>query len=131
MSTFYLLYGCDPKLPSALNFQAPVCKLPTIESEYGQELGQELVKELKHARNMAKQNVQKKQREQKRLYDRQSKEVDLKVGSLVMLKIQPRFRLDRKYKGSFIVKSVTPTNVVIQLKDDSTAEKLYVCITVQ
>lgn len=43
-----------------------------------------------------------------------------------MLKTQPRFRLDRKYKGPFIVKSVTPTNVVIQLKDDSTAEELYV-----
>ena len=121
MSPFYLLYGHDPKLPSALNFQAPVCKFPTIESEYGQEL----VKELKHVRNMAKQNVQKKQKEQKRLYDRQSKEIDLKVGNLVMLKTQPRFRLDRKYKGPFIVKSVTPTNVVIQLKDDSTAEELY------
>ena len=43
-----------------------------------------------------------------------------------MLKTQPRFRLDWKYKGPFIVKSVTPTNVVIQLQDNSTAEELYV-----
>ena len=59
---------------------------------------------------MAKQNVQK-QREQKKFYDKQCKEVELKVGNMVMLKTQP-----------FIIKAVTPTNVIIQLKDDNTAE---------
>ena len=71
MSPFHLLYGHDPKLPSALDFQAPVCKFPTTESEYGREL----VGELKHARNMAKQNVQKKQREQKKFYDRHARKL--------------------------------------------------------
>ena len=51
MSPFNLLYGRDPKLPSALNFQAPVYKFPTIErSEYAQEL----VKKLKHVREHGK-----------------------------------------------------------------------------
>ena len=125
MSPFYLLYGYAPKLPSALDFQAPVSKFPTIESEYGREL----VSELKHARNVARQNVQKKQREQKKYYDRQCKEVDLKVNDFVMVKTQPRFRLDRKYKGPFKIKGVTPTNVIIRLKDDSTAEEL--CVSCQ
>ena len=43
-----------------------------------------------------------------------------------MLKTQSRF-LDRKYKGPFIIEAVIPTNVVIQLKDDSAAEELCVC----
>ena len=72
--------------------------------------------------------MQKKQSEQNRYYDRQCKEVDLKVNDLVMLKTQPGFCLDRKYKGPFKIKVVTPTNVIIQLKDDSTAEET-VCLS--
>ena len=64
MSPFYLLHGYDPKLPSALDFQAPVSKFPTIDSEYGREL----VSELKHARTVERQNVQKKQSEQTKVY---------------------------------------------------------------
>ena len=40
---------------------------------------------------MAKQNVQKNQREQKRFNDGQCKEVGVKVNDLVLLKTQPRF----------------------------------------
>ena len=43
-----------------------------------------------------------------------------------MLKTQPRFRLDRSFKGPFIVKTVTPTNAVIQLKGDDSAELINV-----
>ena len=39
-----------------------------------------------------------------------------------MLKTEPRFKLDRSFKGPFVVKSLTSTNAVIQLKDDDTAE---------
>ena len=73
---------------------------------------------------MSKQNVQKKQKEQKKLYDKQCKEIELKVAVMVMLKIQPRFCLDQKYEGPFIIKVVTPTNMTIQLKDDNTAVDL-------
>ena len=34
-------------------------------------------------------------------YDRRAKDSELQVGDLVMLKVQPRFRLDRSYKGPF------------------------------
>ena len=43
-----------------------------------------------------------------------------------MLKTQHIFRLDHKYKGPFIIKAVTPTNVIIKVKDDSAAEELCV-----
>ena len=42
MSPFYLLYGRDPKLPTQLDFQVPVTRYPTVETEYGQELAKEL-----------------------------------------------------------------------------------------
>ena len=46
----------------------------------------------------------------------------LKVGDLVMLKTEPRFRLDRSYKRPFVIRSLNSTNADIQLKDDPTAE---------
>ena len=72
---------------------------PIVETEFAKEL----VKELKQARVLAQ-----------------------KVGDLVMLKTAPRFRLDRSFKGSFVVETVTPTNAVIQLKDDAHAELINV-----
>ena len=122
MSPFYLLYGRDPQLPSALNFQAPVNRYPTVETDYGQELA----KDLKKVREIARGTIQKKQKEQKKFYDRRCKEVKLKVGDLVMLKTERRFRLDRSYKGPFVIRSLTSTNAEIQIKDDPTAELLNV-----
>ena len=37
-----------------------------------------------------------------------------------MLKVEPRFRLDRNYKGPYRVVSVTPTNVFIHPLSDLT-----------
>ena len=59
MSPFYLLYGRDPQLPSALDFQVPVSRYPTVETDYGQEL----VKYLKKVREIARGTIQKKQKE--------------------------------------------------------------------
>ena len=81
---------------------------------------------MKQARAIAKQNIEKKQKDQKKFYDKNTKHVKLKVGDLVMLKTEPRFRLDRSYKGPFKIKSLTCTNAVIQLKDDTNAEELNV-----
>ena len=43
-----------------------------------------------------------------------------------MLKTLPLFRLDRSFMEPFIVKTVTFTNAVIQLKDGDTAELINV-----
>lgn len=50
----------------------------------------------------------------------------LTVGDLVMLKTEPRLRLDRSYKGPLRIKSPTSINAMIQLKDDVNAEELNV-----
>ena len=50
----------------------------------------------------------------------------LKVGDLIMLKIEPRFHLDWSYKGPFVIRFLSTTNADIQLKDDPTSEVLNV-----
>ena len=50
----------------------------------------------------------------------------LKVGDLVILKTEPRFCLDRSYKGPFVIRSLSSTNADIKLKDDPTAEIMNV-----
>ena len=48
--------------------------------------------------------------------------MDLKVGDLVMLSTQPRFKLDRQFKGPFVIESLTATNAVIRVKGDKNGE---------
>ena len=45
-----------------------------------------------------------------------------------MLKVEPRFRLDRGYKGPYRVNKVTPTNAAIQMMNDPSAEPLIVSL---
>ena len=50
-----------------------------------------------------------------------------------MLKVQPKYKLDRKYKGPFVIKSIADTNAVIHSKDprseeiDVSIERLFKC----
>ena len=44
------------------------------------------------------------------------------MGDLVLLKVQPRFKLDCSYKGPITVQSLTSTNAVIKLVGDQSAE---------
>ena len=43
-----------------------------------------------------------------------------------MLKVQPKYKLDRRYKGSFVIKSLTDTNAVIYIKGDKNPEEINV-----
>ena len=94
---FYLVNGRDARLPTALDFKVLTVKYPIVDTEYAKEVS----KELKRARAVAKDNIQKAQKNQKRHYDRKLKECKLKVGDLVMLKVQPLFKLDLSYKGRY------------------------------
>ena len=89
-----------------------------METEYGAALE----KELKEVRLLAKKNLQVAQRKQKIQYDRGVKFVDLMVGNLVMLSVQPRYKLDRRFKGPFVFESLTKTNAVIRVKGDKSSE---------
>jgi len=119
---FYLVYGREPNLPTALNFQLPVTKFPVVETDYGVALE----KELKYARSLAKKNLEASQKQQKKFYDRKAKDCNLRVGDLVMLKVQPGFKLGKQFQGPFVIVSLTATNAVIQVKDDKDGETMIV-----
>jgi len=97
-TTFYLVYGREINLPTALNIQLPVIKLPVVETDYGVVLE----KELKYAWSLAKKNLEASQKQQKKCYDKEAKDCNLKVGDLVMLKVQPGFKLGKQFQGPLV-----------------------------
>ena len=118
MSPFFLVYGRTPCLPTVLDFMNPMPSFPVMETEYGAALE----KELKEVRSLAQKNLQAAQRRQKSHYDRSAKHVKLKVGDLVMLSVEPKFKLDHRFKGPFVIESLTATNAIIRVKGDSHSE---------
>ena len=103
---FFLMYGRDCQLPTGLDFYVPTVRAPTIESDYTREL----FAELKVARQLAKQNIGKAQVAQKTIYDKDAcNNIQIKEGDLVMLKVEPRFKLDRSFRGPYRVYTVTDT----------------------
>ena len=113
-SPFILLYGHDVRVPTSLDFYHPALPLPALETDYAREL----FKELKQARQLAQKTIEKSQRQQKIQYDKGARDPQVQEGDLVMLKVKPRFRLDRSYKGPYRVVSVTATNVFIHPLND-------------
>ena len=75
--------------------------------------GKDLFKELKQVHQLAKQNISKAQFGQKVQYDKGTSEVKITEGDLVMLKVEPRFKLDRTYRGPYHVQGVTSTCATI------------------
>jgi len=78
---FFLLYGRDAKLPTALNFHSPRPKTPVIYSDYGTVL----FKDLKLIREIARKHIQQAQPSQKKQYDKSTHPVTIEVGNTVMI----------------------------------------------
>ena len=89
----------------------PTIQAPTLESDNAKAL----FAELKEARQLAKQNISKSQVAQKTIYDKETcANIKIKEGDLAMLKVQPRFKLDRPFWGPYHVYTITSTCVHIR-----------------
>ena len=86
---FILVYGHDACVPTSSNFYQPADKMPVVETGYAREL----FSDLKYVRKLAQENVKKAQRKQKLSYDKSAKGPTIKVNYLVMLKVEPSFKL--------------------------------------
>ena len=92
-SPFFLLYGRDPNLPSPEILSTPVERAYVDLNSYREEL----VVDLSDAWDLARSNVKKAKKRQKNNYDRNSKDVPLKVGDRVFLFV-PSMKQGRAYK---------------------------------
>ena len=121
-SPFYLVYGRDARIPSSVSFTPPLTKYHTLETEYGRSLFQEL----QSARSIAQRSIGEAQQKQKKNYDKSVTDSHLREGDPCMLKVEPRFRLDRSYKGPFRIQSLTTTNAIIRPMSDCNGEPINV-----
>ena len=97
-------------------------RFPVVKTDYGVALETDL----KYARSLAKKNLEASQKQQKKYYDKKAKDRDLKIGDLVMFKVQPNFKLDKHFQGPFVLVSLTATNAVIQAQGDKSGESMNV-----
>jgi len=118
-STFFLLHGCDTRIPceATLSLPVPHIKLILMSIRHG----------LSAAWKLARNEVQRSQKKQKRHYDRHAKQRDFQVGYKVMVympykHIGKNRKLSRPYFGPYWVMEVHPNGVTVRpvhcLKDN-------------
>ena len=71
---------------------------------------------------MANKNIQNAQETQKKQYDKRSQDSKICAGELAMLKVEPKFKLDRGFKGLYRVQNITTTIATMQMNNNSNSE---------
>ena len=112
-STFYLLYGREPRFPVDIKLLPPnVDKLATSIATHRERI----VTQLEEAQRLAKLNIERTQQTMKAHYDQQAKPTKYKVGQKVWI-YTPKTKkglskkLLYKWHGPFrIVKQLSPVN---------------------
>ena len=83
---------------------------------------------MKRIRQVVRQRIQKAQKSQKYQYDKHVKESKIEVGDLVMLRVEPTFKLDRTFRGPYRVHNVTSTCAGIQPINSRNEETIFVSL---
>ena len=128
-SPFFLLYGRDPRLPTETALSHPTTPYQVDISDYRTEL----IAQLSDAWETAHQNILIAQQRQKHQYDRNSKDVGLKVGDRVLVYMPgtrkgKAWKFARPYHGPYRVTALTATNAEVRLVDNPTADSIFVSL---
>ena len=128
-SPFYLLYGRDPRIPTA----TVLSQERSVYEADVQDYSRELALNLSTAWKLAQENIRGAQMKQKKQYDRSSTPPTLKVSDRVMVYMPSEVKgknrkLARPFHGPYRVLSVTPTNAEVRLVDDLTSAPIFVSL---
>ncbi len=129
-SPFFLLYGRDPRIPSStvLSQTRSVYSIDTADYRT------ELMVSLAEAWQLAKSNIGHAQCRQKKSYDKDKQESNLKPGERVMVYMPsesqgPERKLARPFHGPYRVLGVTPANAEVVLVDRPEDECIFVALS--
>ena len=128
-SPFFLLHGRDPRLPSVLELEPSQLRREVRLDTYKGEL----MSGLTEAWSMAQKQVQKAQKSQKKQYEKNTKEPDLKVGERVFVympkeKATKAYKFARPFHGPFRVVEVLDAGVVVRPVDPWRGESIRVAV---
>ena len=125
-SPFYLMYGRDPRLPTALEMDNMSCEEMDVDS-YKREVSTKL----SEAWELAKNNNKKAQSKQKALYDRQTKSPQFSVGDRVFVympaaKACKAYKFARPFYGPYRILEQNELGVVVRPVDKPQSEPIRV-----
>lgn len=128
-SPFYLLYGRDARLPSALDIQAATHREETNLDSYKGEL----VEGLSQAWADARKNVEKAQKAQKTAYDTKAKEPNFRIGERVFVympqeKACKAYKFARPFHGPYRVAEVLDTGLLVRPVGHPEQESIRVAV---
>lgn len=114
----FLLFGWDLRGPTEAAFMKPTDAVPSTVEDYREEV----MLSLSSARELAIQSVQKAQKRYKKLYDRNTKQIDYRVGDWIFI----RFPAEETGKGRKLSHPWHgPYRIVSRRDPDVTAVKVY------
>ena len=130
-SPFFLLYGRDPRLPTASDLTLPRPAYIVDLDDYKTELTTSLAS----AQKCARQQIEESQKKQKLFYDRKSTDPEstFHVGDRVMVFMPSEVtgknrKLARPYHGPYRIVAVTPTNAEVKLIERVSEPSIFVAI---
>ena len=128
-SPFYLLYGRDAQLPTEAALNTPrTCYQVDLD-----DFKTDLTTNFTEAWQLAKQNVKKAQKRQKKYYDRKSKTPQFRVGGRVFV-YQPgaiqgkAWKFSRPYHGPYRILELTDKNAKVCPVDQPQATPTFVSL---
>ena len=128
-SPFFLLYGRDPQLPTEAALTRPKTRYQVDLEDYKTEL----VSGLSEAWTLARQQVQKAQKQQKRYYDRRATSTTFQVGDRVFTympsaKTGKAYKFARPFHGPYRVLELTTNDARICPVDKPQDPPIFVAL---